>query len=80
MADSFSNFLFIKEHNPVFFQQASTAEKIFSHDPNTTLVKLRQLGEAMIPFEQCVDLAMEKIHAILQWSTPQKRWLDRLAK
>ena len=42
-----TNFSFLKEHDSVFFQLASTAERIFAHDPNTTLVKLRQLGEAI---------------------------------
>jgi type I restriction enzyme R subunit len=42
-----SNFSFLQEHDPVFLQLASTAEQIFASDPNTTLIKLRQLGEAM---------------------------------
>jgi type I restriction enzyme R subunit len=42
-----SNFEFLKEHDPIFFQLACTAEKSFASDPNTTLVKLRQLGEAI---------------------------------
>lgn len=42
-----SNFTFLKEHDPVFLQLASTAEQIFASDPNTTLIKLRQLGEAL---------------------------------
>lgn len=46
MAES-SNFAFLKEHDPVFFQLASTAERVFASDPNTTLIKLRQLGEAL---------------------------------
>jgi len=41
-----SNFEFLKEHDPVFFQLAFAAEQSFSPDPNTTLIKLRQLGEA----------------------------------
>ena len=45
MADT-SNFDFLKEHDPVFFQLASAAERAFTSDPNTTLIKLRQLGEA----------------------------------
>jgi hypothetical protein len=40
------NFEFLKEHDPVFFQLAFAAEQSFSADPNTTLIKLRQLGEA----------------------------------
>ena len=46
MAES-SNFVFLSEHDPVFFQLASSAERVFASDPNTTLIKLRQLGEAM---------------------------------
>ncbi len=42
-----SNFSFLQEHDPVFLQLASTAEQIFASDPNTTLMKLRQLGEAL---------------------------------
>lgn len=41
-----SNFDFLKEHDPVFIQLACAAEQSFSADPNTTLIKLRQLGEA----------------------------------
>ena len=44
---STSNFAFLAEHDPVFLQLASTAEQVFAADPNTTLIKLRQLGEAL---------------------------------
>jgi type I restriction enzyme R subunit len=42
-----SNFAFLAEHDPVFLQLATTAEQVFASDPNTTLIKLRQLGEAI---------------------------------
>ena len=42
-----SNFDFLQEHDPIFLQLASTAEQAFASDPNTTLIKLRQLGEAL---------------------------------
>ena len=42
-----ANFAFLQEHDPVFLQLASTAEQVFASDPNTTLIKLRQLGEAL---------------------------------
>ena len=42
-----SNFECLKKHDPVFFQLAFAAEQSFSADPNTTLIKLRQLGEAL---------------------------------
>ncbi|MCE8028633.1 type I restriction-modification system endonuclease [Halomonas daqingensis] len=41
------NFYFLGEHDPIFLELAASAERAFSHDPNTTLIKLRQLGEAM---------------------------------
>jgi type I restriction enzyme, R subunit len=41
------SFTFLMEHDPVLLQLAQTAEQIFSSDPNTTLIKLRQLGEAL---------------------------------
>ena len=44
---SSSNFSFLQQHEPIFLQLASTAEKAFASDPNTTLIKLRQLGEAL---------------------------------
>lgn len=47
------NFDFLKQHDPIFFQLAQGAERAFSSDPNTTLVKLRQFAEAIAQ-----DLAM----------------------
>jgi len=41
------NFEFLAEYDPVFLQLATAAERAFSSDPNTTLIKLRQLGEAL---------------------------------
>jgi type I restriction enzyme, R subunit len=42
-----SNFNFLAEHDTLFVELADAAERAFSSDPNTTLIKLRQLGEAM---------------------------------
>ena len=42
-----SNFAFLQEHDPLFIQLAVAAEQSFVSDPNTTLIKLRQLGEAL---------------------------------
>lgn len=42
-----SNFCFLQAHDPVFFKLALNAEANFVSDPNTTLLKLRQLGEAL---------------------------------
>ena len=42
-----TNFEFLGEYDPIFLQLASAAERAFSSDPNSTLIKLRQLGEAL---------------------------------
>ena len=42
-----SNFAFLSEYDPLFLQLAQTAERAFSADPNTTLIKLRQFAEAI---------------------------------
>lgn len=47
MATQTSNFNFLAEHSPLLAQLGRAAEQVFSGDPNTTLIKLRQLGEAM---------------------------------
>ncbi|MEZ9819116.1 type I restriction-modification system endonuclease [Shewanella sp. 10N.286.45.A1] len=41
------NFSFLESYDPIFIDLASSAERAFTSDPNTTLIKLRQLGEAM---------------------------------
>jgi type I restriction enzyme R subunit len=42
-----SNFAFLSEYDPLFLQLAQSAERAFSADPNTTLIKLRQFAEAI---------------------------------
>lgn len=42
-----SNFSFLAEHSPLLAQLGAAAEQVFAGDPNTTLIKLRQLGEAI---------------------------------
>lgn len=45
--ESMSNFEFLKHHDELLFRLANTAEQCFVPDPNTTLMKVRQLGEAL---------------------------------
>lgn len=45
--ESTSNFDFLKQHNDWLFKMAESAERNFSPDPNTSLIKMRQLGEAI---------------------------------
>lgn len=42
-----SNFAFLDVHDELLVRLAETAEHCFIHDPNTTLIKMRQLGEAL---------------------------------
>lgn len=42
-----TNFDFLAEYDPLFVELAGAAERAFYSDPNTTLIKLRQLGEAI---------------------------------
>lgn len=47
MTSQTTNFSFLAEHDPLFVELAQSAERAFSSDPNTTLIKLRQFGEAL---------------------------------
>lgn len=42
-----TNFGFLEKHDPLLLQLARTAEQAFVPDPNITLIKVRQLGEAI---------------------------------
>lgn len=43
-------------------------------------IRQAALGEALIPWEQRVDDALEKILSRQPWKTPQKQWLELIAK
>jgi len=43
-------------------------------------IRQAALGEALLPFEQRVNQAMQTIHALHAWTPVQRKWLDRLAK
>jgi type I restriction enzyme, R subunit len=43
-------------------------------------IRSAALGEALLPFEQRVTRAMERIYASHAWLPPQRKWLKRLAK
>src|SRR5690606_4700330 len=42
-------------------------------------IRQAALGETLIPFEQRVQKAMQKIYAEYEWTPVQRRWLERLA-
>ena len=43
-------------------------------------IRQAAIGEALLPFDQRVAIAMQKIYALQSWTPVQRRWLDRLAK
>ena len=43
-------------------------------------IRQAALGEALLPFEQRVGTAMQKIFALHNWTPVQRKWLARLAK
>lgn len=43
-------------------------------------IRRAALGEALVPFEQRVDKAMQGIYAQRSWTPVQRRWLKRLAQ
>ncbi|MEZ4271519.1 MAG: type I restriction-modification system endonuclease [Myxococcota bacterium] len=47
MTETSANFGFLKAHDPLLLRLAADAEAYFTRDPNTSLFKLRQLGEAL---------------------------------
>ncbi|MEQ1268468.1 type I restriction endonuclease [Acinetobacter pittii] len=58
MALESTNFSFLAEYDPLFVELGEAAERVFYSDPNTTLIKLRQLGEA-IAQHMAVTLGIE---------------------
>jgi len=43
-------------------------------------IRQAALGEALLPFEQRVGNAMQRIYGMLAWTPVQRKWLERLAK
>jgi type I restriction enzyme, R subunit len=43
-------------------------------------IRQAALGDALVPYEQRVDKALQKIFASRPWSAPQREWLKKLAE
>jgi type I restriction enzyme R subunit len=43
-------------------------------------IRQAALGEALVPFEQRVTHAMQRIYSLGPWTPVQRKWLERLAK
>jgi type I restriction enzyme R subunit len=43
-----ANFAFLQLHDPLLLRLCTSAERNFYNDPNTTVIKLRQFGEAVV--------------------------------
>ncbi len=77
------NFSFLAEHDPLFLQLATSAELAFTHDPNVTLIKLRQLGEAMAQYlatESGVEFDEQTTQADLLYQLGRELNLDYIVR
>ena len=43
-------------------------------------IRQAALGEALLPFEQRVAQAMQRVCGLRTWTPVQRKWLERLAK
>jgi type I restriction enzyme R subunit len=43
-----ANFAFLEQHDPLLLRLCASAERNYYDDPNTTVIKLRQFGEAVV--------------------------------
>ncbi|MCG3717639.1 type I restriction-modification system endonuclease [Aliarcobacter butzleri] len=80
---SISNFEFLLQHDPIFYQLASSAEQFFRADPNTTLIKIRQLSEAFaksISFQLGISSTEYKDQNGLIYLIDRKLSLDPVVK
>ncbi len=75
-----SNFWFLRDHNPLLLQLCTAAERNYHDDPNTTVIKLRQFGEAVIRHLAAVfnlDAPAEQTQAELLKLLQIRRLIDR---
>ncbi len=42
-------------------------------------IRQAAIGDALVPYEQRVDRALQKILASSRWTTPQRQWLQKIA-
>ncbi len=42
-------------------------------------IRQAALGDALVPYEQRVEKALQRILASRSWTTPQRQWLQRIA-
>ena len=42
-------------------------------------IRQAAIGDPLVPYDQRVDSALQKLLASRQWSTPQRQWLQKIA-
>ena len=78
--DESTNFLFLKEYDPLFLRLCVSAESNYHADPNTCVIKLRQFGEAIVKTLAAafnVGEYAEKTQAELLRVLQEQRFIDR---
>lgn len=80
MHSSSNNFGFLQEHDPLLLQLCLAAERNYHDDPNTTVIKLRQFGEAVVRHLAAVfnlTTTTEQTQADLLKTLQVRRLIDR---
>ncbi len=75
-----SNFWFLRDHDPLLLQLCTAAERNYHEDPNTTVIKLRQFGEAVVRHLAAVfnlEAPAEQTQAELLKLLQVRRLIDR---
>lgn len=74
------NFGFLARHEPLLLRLCASAERNYHDDPNTTVIKLRQFGEAIVKHLAAVfniDTGVEQTQADLLKTLQVRRLIDR---
>lgn len=43
-------------------------------------IRQQALGSPLLPYDQRVDRALQRVYALKPWTPPQRQWLDRIGK
>lgn len=79
-----SNFEFLADREP---RLAEHLQKAWHQKTNEEIsasiigfIRQAALGEPLVPFEERVEFALERLEQRHDWSGEQRKWLDRIGK
>nr|WP_287411912.1 type I restriction-modification system endonuclease [Pseudodesulfovibrio sp.] len=75
--------LFLDEHEYTEVNLRTAWRETTNHDIAASIIgfiRRLALGSPLVPYEQRVEQAMNRILANRQWTDPQRKWLERIGK